>query len=409
MWLRGVVCSSRGVGIGHLSSRSASPSTPPTTASPTETSAPTAAGSTTAVTSSVTFTLLDYPFVDAAFETSFTARFQALMAAAAGTEASAVEVTAIAAGSTVVTSVVTFASGSDSGAADTFSQLVSSDVASIFSNDATFASYGASTASSLVITVILPAPSPPPSQPPPPPPPPPSTPSPPPLPPSSPSPPSPPPPSPPTPPLAPGRRAPPPPPLPPPLPPPAPPLLVQIVSLEYDDDDADANYEPPVDTLPPIITLNGAAAVTVRQLSVYVDAGATAEDAVEGFVPVTASTTCDRSDGSATTTSSGSSAGATTVAVDTAAPAICRVQYEALDDAGNMAAAVTRVVTVEALCTAPSFLCADTRQCAACEGGACLCVPPPPPPRLSSPRSLCLCMGLCLGLRQGWPHVNPST
>jgi hypothetical protein len=238
-------------------------------------------------------------------------------------------------------------------------------VASIFSSDSSFASYGASTASSLVTTVVLPAPS-----------------SPPPLPPSSPSPSFPPPPYPPTPPLAPGRRAPPPPPLPPPPPPPAPPLLVQIVSLEYDDEDAaDADYEPPADTLPPVITLNGAAAVTVKQLSVYVDAGAMAEDAVDGFVPTTVSTTCDRSNDSGTSSST-NNAGATAAAVDTAEPAVCRVQYEAVDDAGNVAAAVTRVVTVEALCTAPSFLCVDTRQCAACEGGTCLCVPHLSPPLL---------------------------
>ena len=39
--------------------------------------------------------------------------------------------------------------------------------------------------------------------------------------------------------------------------------------------------------LSPVLSLNGDPSVTVQQLSVYVDAGATAEDAVDGFVRVT--------------------------------------------------------------------------------------------------------------------------
>jgi hypothetical protein len=117
----------------------------------------------------------------------------------------------------------------------------------------------------------------------------------------------------------------------------------------------------PQDTQPPVISLVGSSAVTVRQFSLYVDAGATAEDVVDGFVPVSATSTCEAEDGSATTLEA------------TSVPATCRVRYTAVDAAGNAAPAVTRTVTVMALCEPPSFVCDGTQSCAACEGGACLC------------------------------------
>ena len=133
------------------------PTQPPTRA-PTETDSPTAVGTTlvTTVESTITFALLDYPFLDAAFQATFTASFQRLMAAAAGTDTDAVAVTAISAGSTVVTSVVSF---SLSGAAGTFTALVASDMASIFAGDPTFSMYGAGFSSTTLTTVVILAPS----------------------------------------------------------------------------------------------------------------------------------------------------------------------------------------------------------------------------------------------------------
>jgi hypothetical protein len=167
---------------------------------------------------------------------------------------------------------------------------------------------------------------------------------------------------------------------------------VEIVSLEYDDED---DYAQPEDTVPPVLTLNGATTVAVQQLSVYVDAGATAEDAVDGFVPVTASVECERGDGS----------GVIRGEVDTAEPTTCRVRYTAVDAAGNVAAAVARTVTVEALCAVPSFLCDQTLQCAVCEGDVCLCVPV----SSTSPSAVCVRRRRMRGARSVRGHFAVAT
>jgi hypothetical protein len=79
-----------------------------------------------------------------------------------------------------------------------------------------------------------------------------------------------------------------------------------------------------IDTTPPVISLNGLAALTVECGSVFADPGATAADACEGDVPVTIGGN----------------------AVDTATPGVYTITYNAADTAGNAAAQVTRTVTV---------------------------------------------------------------
>ena len=79
------------------------------------------------------------------------------------------------------------------------------------------------------------------------------------------------------------------------------------------------------DTLAPVIALNGSASVTVECGGSYTDAGATATDGCDGSVVVT--------DNAAS--------------VDPTTAGTYTITYEAVDGAGNAAAAVTRTVTVE--------------------------------------------------------------
>ena len=81
---------------------------------------------------------------------------------------------------------------------------------------------------------------------------------------------------------------------------------------------------PADDTTPPVITLNGNAAVTVTQFDTYTDAGATATDDTDGSVSVTTSGT-----------------------VDTDTPGTYTITYTATDSAGN-SATETRSVEVTA-------------------------------------------------------------
>ncbi len=91
-------------------------------------------------------------------------------------------------------------------------------------------------------------------------------------------------------------------------------------------DDAAIAPPPPVDSIAPVITLNGASAVTISVGSVYTDAGAIAVDAVDGVITVI-------------TTGTG--------AVNTAVPGgPFTITYQATDSAGNIAIAY-RSVTVQ--------------------------------------------------------------
>eukprot|EP00854_Cymbomonas_tetramitiformis_P016983 gene16983-20186_t len=129
-----------------------------------------------------------------------------------------------------------------------------------------------------------------------------------------------------------------------------------LLVADLDDD----TYEPPLDATPPVITLNGAVQIELRQLDSYVDAGATAYDADTGlFVSVTvrgleeleeclADTTCNTTD-------------------STRGPFL--IVYAAEDASGNQAAAVVRQVEVATFCPPPAYLCEDAvgRECATCE------------------------------------------
>ena len=77
------------------------------------------------------------------------------------------------------------------------------------------------------------------------------------------------------------------------------------------------------DVTAPVITLNGSASVSVAWGATYTDAGATASDNVDGSVAVVTGNT-----------------------VNTAAPGVYTVTYNATDAAGNVATQVTRTVTV---------------------------------------------------------------
>ena len=79
-----------------------------------------------------------------------------------------------------------------------------------------------------------------------------------------------------------------------------------------------------LDTIAPVITLNGEGAITHEAGSVYVDENATRTDAVDGTGVVLA-----------------------TGEVDTTTPGIYTLTYDYTDAAGNAAAQVTRTVTVE--------------------------------------------------------------
>jgi len=126
--------------------------------------------------------------------------------------------------------------------------------------------------------------------------------------------------------------------------------LVELVYDEYDAEEVEDEVVP--DTEPPAIRLVGDGSVAVMQLSTYVDEGAEAQDAVDGFVEVTVSGVEQ---------------------VDTSQPGVFEVTYAAQDAAGNAASAL-RLVTVEALCTEPSFLCEEDEVCAVCDGDVCLCL-----------------------------------
>jgi hypothetical protein len=99
--------------------------------------------------------------------------------------------------------------------------------------------------------------------------------------------------------------------------------IAAIDSLTDDDDDATP------DTLPPVITVNGSNPATVELGGSYSDAGATANDAIDGSVPVT---------------SSGS--------VDTNTVGSYTITYTATDNSGNSATASRTVNVVDT--TAPS-------------------------------------------------------
>jgi len=99
------------------------------------------------------------------------------------------------------------------------------------------------------------------------------------------------------------------------------PLNVQNCSKCHPDP-----YPPaPVDTTAPVITITGANPASVTVGSTYVDAGATANDAVDGVVAVTAVST-----------------------VDTKVVGSYTVTYSATDKAGNKATAVRTVKVVAA-------------------------------------------------------------
>ena len=89
-----------------------------------------------------------------------------------------------------------------------------------------------------------------------------------------------------------------------------------------------------VDTTPPVITLNGDAAITVECLSQFVDPGAAADDTCDSEVPVNVSVL------------SAPSKGTPPSLVDTSVLGDWVLAYDAVDDSGNAAAQVTRTVTV---------------------------------------------------------------
>lgn len=101
-------------------------------------------------------------------------------------------------------------------------------------------------------------------------------------------------------------------------------------TLTYNATDAAGNAAPPVtrtvtvvDTIKPVITLNGASAVTVECHTSYTDEGATASDSCDSGVPVSV-----------------------TGSVDVETPGTYTITYNASDDSGNQAVTVTRTVTV---------------------------------------------------------------
>jgi hypothetical protein len=93
------------------------------------------------------------------------------------------------------------------------------------------------------------------------------------------------------------------------------------------------NIPPPPDTTPPVITLNGANPVTVLAGSIYVDAGATALDDVDGNITSRITTTG--------------------LPIDTNVIGNHTVTYNVPDKAGNQAAPVTRMVKVTPVVNPP--------------------------------------------------------
>ena len=92
---------------------------------------------------------------------------------------------------------------------------------------------------------------------------------------------------------------------------------------ETTDDDGDGIGDNMDEDVPPVITLNGAAAVNHEQGTTYIDAGAVATDTVEGTLTVIVSG-----------------------AVDSATAGSYTLTFSVSDSAGNAATAVTRTVTV---------------------------------------------------------------
>ena len=92
---------------------------------------------------------------------------------------------------------------------------------------------------------------------------------------------------------------------------------------ETTDDDGDGIGDNMDEDVPPVITLNGAAAVNHEQGTTYIDAGAVATDTVEGTLTVIVSG-----------------------AVDSATAGSYTLTFSVSDSAGNAATVVTRTVTV---------------------------------------------------------------
>ncbi len=101
-------------------------------------------------------------------------------------------------------------------------------------------------------------------------------------------------------------------------------------TLTYNATDAAGNAAPPVtrtvtvvDTIKPVISLNGSSTMTVECHTSFSDPGATASDSCDSSVPVS-----------------------TSGSVDVETPGTYTLTYNASDDSGNQADTVTRTVTV---------------------------------------------------------------
>ncbi|KAK3236708.1 hypothetical protein CYMTET_53167 [Cymbomonas tetramitiformis] len=294
--------------------------------------------------------------------------FQADMEAAAGAGAT-VSITSVVAGSVVVNFVTVFESTDAAAASSSFAETLTNSAATIFTSDA-FDAVGEIAAGEVSVLTLDSPPSPPlpPRYPPPCPPPFPPPPS---APPPLPPPPRPPPPCPPPPsspplplspplPPAPYISIHPPPPWPTPPHKPPPPPMVQVQELVYETEVVTYEDEPE-DVTPPVITIKGNLQATVTQRETYKDDGATAIDAVDGFVMVTAAG-IDLVDTSVPTGKDGALA--------------FSITYSASDAAFN-SASVTREVTVVSPCEEPSYLCENIDTCASCTVTAtnttCMC------------------------------------
>eukprot|EP00854_Cymbomonas_tetramitiformis_P018972 gene18972-22677_t len=145
----------------------------------------------------------------------------------------------------------------------------------------------------------------------------------------------------------------------PPIPPP-PPMLV-VTDLLYQEEET-VYMDEPADLVPPWISLEGESVARVFQREEYVDAGATAEDARDGFVIVVITGADAVGTYNITNEEQGSM------------PHI--ITFTATDAAGNTATLIRKVV-VESPCEAPSYMCADVDVCAFCTGNttdSCSCL-----------------------------------